>query len=70
MARRRRTGTTRQRWDCLAAERRPSGVKIFREVSGKKLAIFLVGMEEFLSPSLVMLRERAGLFLAVHESSG
>ena len=42
MARRRRTGTVRQRWDCLAAERRVSGVKIFWEVSGIRLAIFEV----------------------------
>lgn len=41
MARRRRTGTTRQRWDCLAAARRFSGVKIFLEVSGKRVAIFV-----------------------------
>ena len=40
MARRRRTGTTRQRSDCLTAARRVSGVKIFWDVSEIKDAIF------------------------------
>lgn len=39
MARRRRTGTMRQRSDCLVAERRFSAVKSFLVVSGIRLAI-------------------------------
>lgn len=39
MARRRRTGITRQPWDCLAAERRVSGVNTLRVVSGIRAAI-------------------------------
>lgn len=41
MARRRRTGVVRQRWDCLAAERRVSWVRTFWAVSGSRVvAIF------------------------------
>lgn len=46
MARRRRTGTTRQRDDCLAAVRSVSGLKIFCAVSLIMAVVAIFGGSE------------------------